>query len=134
MLEICGFPVNMIFFNDEKKKLDFVRTNVSFNNGFFFTGVCTLTRTVGTSADNITFPLTNDREVLLLAQCYKDNPRFALRAIGTSSGITIMSDDDLESIKIVPDRDGGKVYNFIEPLPFKKDFQWNNVNSKRYRI
>ncbi|XP_043280856.1 uncharacterized protein [Venturia canescens] len=126
-----GYDPNIIDLFLERTRLHRFLDNSLLRSIF---SVCTLTTTIGTSADNVTFPVTENRELLLLAQCYEDNPRFTLRAIGTQDGITVMSDDDLGSIKIVPDSDGGTVYNFTDRLNFKRDFEWNVINAKRIRL
>lgn len=48
----------------------------------------------------------------MLGQCYDDNPKFALRASKTKSGITnILINDETGLTKIIPYQNGGRIYN-----------------------
>lgn len=83
------------------------------------------------SAHNVTRTIKQDHEFLVIGQCYAENPGFVLTAISTSSGVILNIYDGTDHIKIVPDNDGGAIYNSTERLSLTRDFEWKTFNDKR---
>ncbi|KAG8040663.1 hypothetical protein G9C98_002659 [Cotesia typhae] len=96
-------------------------------------GFCVITPDMIQSAHNVTRRIEKGREFLVLGQCYDENPGFALTAISSNEGVTLNINDDSNNLKIAPEN-GGTVYNFTDQLPLTKDFEWNFVNDKRFRL
>ncbi|XP_057323031.1 uncharacterized protein LOC130666240 [Microplitis mediator] len=103
----------------------------AFLRAFF--SFCVLTPDMVQSAHNVTRKLQKGREFLVLGQCYDENPGFALTATSSDEGVTLNINDDSNNIKIVPDN-GGTVYNFTDQIQLTRDFEWNLVNDKRFRL
>ncbi|KAF7992158.1 hypothetical protein HCN44_001483 [Aphidius gifuensis] len=99
-----------------------------------FFSVCTLTPSTIRSAYNVTKNVEDDKEFLVLGQCYDDNPGFALTSYKNNSGLTLVINDESDNIKIVPDKMGGSIYNFNDKITIERDFNWTFINGKRIRL
>ncbi|KAK0168827.1 hypothetical protein PV327_002594 [Microctonus hyperodae] len=99
-----------------------------------FFSPCVLTPISVKSAHNVTRTIKQDHEFLVIGQCYTENPGFALTAISTSSGVILNIYHGTDHIKIVPDNDGGAIYNSTERLTLTRDFEWKTFNDKRFRL
>lgn len=83
------------------------------------------------STHNVTHTLKKDQEFLVMGQCYDENPRFALTAMSTTDGVVLNIHDNSDTIRIIPDENGGAVYNFTDQLSLIRDFEWHTANDKR---
>lgn len=75
--------------------------------------------------------LVLNEEVLVLGHCYDDKVRFAISAVPSTEGITLILNDESDQIKITPHKKGATVYNYMEPVPMEKNFEFVAINSKR---
>ncbi|KAI4483442.1 hypothetical protein M0802_013384 [Mischocyttarus mexicanus] len=79
-------------------------------NSFFST--CIVEPNIVRSIYNTTIAFNSSKNILLLGQCYDDNPRFALRALQTENNlINILITDETGTIKIVQHLNEGRIYN-----------------------
>ncbi|XP_012277416.2 vitellogenin-3 [Orussus abietinus] len=99
-----------------------------------FIDVCVLKPSTVQTVHNISVPLRRDREAMILGHSYEDNPKFVVTAVNTPSGIILNLHDDTDDIKIMPQKNGGAVYNYTSELPLKRDFEFHTINSKSLRL
>lgn len=78
---------------------------------FHNSGVCIITSDFIKSAYNTIYNFTENSEVILLGQCYDENPRLALTAVNSVYGININLTDESGTTRIITDKDKGILYN-----------------------
>ncbi|KAK2579022.1 hypothetical protein KPH14_002816 [Odynerus spinipes] len=99
-----------------------------------FFSTCIIEPSIIQSIYNTTIAFDSHKNILLLGQCYDDNPRFALRASKTNSGITnIFINDETGLIKIIPYQRGGRIYNDTSYVPLEK-YVFQRAGPKQIRL
>lgn len=83
------------------------------------------------SIHNITYPFHNKGEVLLLGQCYSENPKYALTARNDLYGININIYDEIDTVRVIPNQTGGTLYNNTIYIPLPQSFMFHSLGSKR---
>lgn len=83
------------------------------------------------SIHNITYPFHNKPEVLLLGQCYSENPKYAFTARNDLHGVSIKIYDEIDTVQIVPNQTGGALYNNTIHIPLSQSFMFHSLGSKR---
>ncbi|XP_076475209.1 vitellogenin-4 isoform X2 [Bombus vancouverensis nearcticus] len=99
-----------------------------------FFGTCVVTPDYIKSIHNITYPFHNKGEVLLLGQCYSENPKYALTARNDLYGININIYDEIDTVRIIPNQTGGTLYNNTIYIPLPQSFMFHSLGSKRVRL
>ncbi|XP_015117477.1 uncharacterized protein LOC107041422 [Diachasma alloeum] len=95
---------------------------------------CTITRESICSAHNATRSTESEKEYLALGHCNDQNPGFALTARIDEAGLTLMIYDAVDNVKIVPAGSGGAIFNYEKKVMISRNFEWNALNSKRFRM
>ncbi|XP_015599682.1 uncharacterized protein LOC107269863 [Cephus cinctus] len=98
-----------------------------------FFSSCVLTPTSIRTSYNVSISLNKVQEVLMLGDC-KDNPGFTISAINNADTVNIIFNDETDSLKIIPNEEGGAVYNYEQYLPLPQNFQFQSMNQKKLRL
>ncbi|XP_014616793.1 PREDICTED: uncharacterized protein LOC106793973 [Polistes canadensis] len=99
-----------------------------------FFSTCTIEPNIVRSIYNTTILFNYSKNILLLGQCYDDNPRFALRALRTNNNlINILITDETGTIKIVQHLNGGHIYNATSYVPLEK-YTYQNFGPKWIKL
>lgn len=80
---------------------------------------------------DVNYSFRNKREVLLLGQCYHENPKYAVTARNDLHGVNVNVYDELDTVRIVPKETGGTVYNNTIHIPLPQSFMFHTLGSKR---
>ncbi|CAK9803774.1 vit-6 [Anthophora quadrimaculata] len=99
-----------------------------------FFGTCILTPDDIRSVHNVTYPFRNKSEVLLLGECYNENPKYAFTARNDVYGINVNIYDEIDTVRIVPNQTGGILYNNTIHIPLPQSFMFHSLGSKRVRL
>ena len=97
---------------------------------YFSSGTCILSSNGVISSHNISITLDKDEEMLVLGQCYDEHPRISLSAINTGSDISLILNDELDSLNITSFKSGGALYNFTSILPIERNFEFTSLGTK----
>jgi len=68
--------------------------------------------------------------VILLGQCYDDNPRVALTATNSMYGININLTDESGIIRIVADMNKVTLYNATSSIKLQSDYVFHTLGTK----
>ncbi|XP_047354225.1 uncharacterized protein LOC124950864 isoform X1 [Vespa velutina] len=86
-----------------------------------FFSTCIIEPNIVRSIYNTTIVVNSHRNILLLGQCYDDNPRFAIRASKTKNNlINVLITDETGTIKVIQYYNGGHIYNATSYVPLEK--------------
>ncbi|XP_017765465.1 PREDICTED: uncharacterized protein LOC108554635 [Eufriesea mexicana] len=99
-----------------------------------FFGTCIVTPDYIRSIHNINYSFHNKPEVLLLGQCYSENPKYALTARNDLYGVNINIYDEIDTVQIIPNQTGGTLYNNTVYIPLPQSFTFHSLGSKRVRL
>lgn len=86
------------------------------------------------SVQNVSYSFRENSEVLLLGQCFMENPRYALTATNLQHGVSVGINDESDVIQILPHETGGAVYNNTIRVPLQSSFSLHSLGSKRIRL
>lgn len=78
---------------------------------FYNLGVCIISSDFIKSAYNTVYNFIENSEVMLLGQCYDENPRLILTAVNSVYGINVNLTDESGTTRIIADKDKGILYN-----------------------
>ncbi|XP_053999528.1 vitellogenin-3 isoform X1 [Hylaeus anthracinus] len=99
-----------------------------------FFGTCIVTPDFIRSIYNVNYSFRNKREVLLLGQCFNENPKYALSARNDLYGVNVNIYDEIDNVRIVPNRTGGTVYNDTTYISLPQSYIFHSLGSKRVRL
>lgn len=99
-------------------------------NVLYLTGTCIITSDSIKSAYNTVYTFAENSEVILLGQCYDDNPRLALTAVKGMYGININLTDESGIIRIVADMNKGTLYNATSSIKLQSDYIFHTLGTK----
>ncbi|KOC70286.1 Vitellogenin-6, partial [Habropoda laboriosa] len=99
-----------------------------------FFGTCIVTPEYIRSIHNVTYPFRNNHEVLLLGECYNENPKYAFTARNDVYGVKVDIYDEIDTVRIVPNEHGGTLYNNTIHIPLPQSFMFHTLGSKRVRL
>ncbi|CAL7948266.1 unnamed protein product [Xylocopa violacea] len=99
-----------------------------------FFGTCIVTPDYIRSIHNVTYSFRKKSEVLLLGQCYNENPKYALTAQNGLYGVNINIYDEIDTVRIVSNQNGGTIYNKTMHIPLPQSFMFHTLGSKRVRL
>ncbi|XP_011266190.1 uncharacterized protein LOC105257329 [Camponotus floridanus] len=95
-----------------------------------FSSTCIVTSDSIKSAYNTVYTFAENSEVILLGQCYDDNPRVALTATNSMYGININLTDESGIIRIVADMNKGTLYNATSSIKLESDYVFHSLGTK----
>nr|XP_031847046.1 uncharacterized protein LOC116433275 isoform X1 [Nomia melanderi] len=104
----------------------------SFVKAFF--GTCIVTSETVKSIYNVSYSFRNKREVLLLSQCYNENPKYAITARNDLYGVNINVYDEIDTVRIIPNEVGGTLYNNTNYIPLQQSYMFHTLGSKKVRL
>lgn len=103
----------------------------SFNLMFYNLGACIITSDSIKSAYNTVYNFAKNSEVILLGQCYDENPRLALTATNGIYGINVNLTDESGTIRIIADKDKGLLYNATSYIQLQSDYRFHTLGNKK---
>jgi hypothetical protein len=83
------------------------------------------------SAHNIIYTFAKNSEVILLGQCYDENPRLVLTAINSINGINVNLTDESGTIQITAGKDKAILYNATSHLQLQSNFAFHTLGTKK---
>nr|XP_033331967.1 vitellogenin-4 [Megalopta genalis] len=107
-------------------------TDWSFMKAFF--GTCIITPETIRSIHNVNYSFQNKHEVLLLGQCYDENPKYAITSRNDLYGVSINIYDELDTVRIIPNEIGGTLYNNTIYIPLPQSYMFHALGSKKVRL
>ncbi|XP_034189310.1 uncharacterized protein LOC117608379 isoform X1 [Osmia lignaria lignaria] len=99
-----------------------------------FFGSCIVTPDSIRTIHNVSFPLRDKGEVLLLGQCYSEDPRYALTVQNNLHGVNVNIYDEIDTVRIVPNQIGATLYNNSINIPLPQSFMFHSFGSKKVRL
>jgi len=69
--------------------------------------------------------------VILLGQCYDENPRFVLTAANGVYGINVNLTDESGTTRIMADKDRGILYNATSSIQLQSDYAFHKLGTKK---
>lgn len=69
--------------------------------------------------------------MILLGQCYDENPRFVLTAANDVYGINVNLTDESGTIRIMADKDRGILYNATSSIHLQSDYAFHKLGTKK---
>lgn len=94
-------------------------------------GSCVVTSDSIKSAHNTTYSFAKNSEVILLGQCYDENPRLALTAENGVHGINVNLTDESGLTRITADKDGGTIYNATSYIKLQSNYVFHTMGTKK---
>lgn len=94
-------------------------------------GVCIVTSDSIKSAYNTVYSFAENSEVILLGQCYDENPRLALTAANGLHGINVNLTDESGITRITAGKDRGTLYNATSYIQLKSDYTFHTLGTKK---
>lgn len=76
------------------------------------------------------YTFAENSEVILLGQCYDENPRLALTAANSMHGINVNLIDESGIIRIVADMGRGTLYNATSSIKLQSDYVFHTIGTK----
>ncbi|XP_011154887.1 uncharacterized protein LOC105192439 [Harpegnathos saltator] len=98
-----------------------------------FWSTCIITTDSIKTAYDMTYNFAKNNKVILLGQCYDENPRLALTATNSMYGIDVNLTDELEVTRITADEDGGTLYNATSFVQLQSDYVFHIMGTKKIR-
>lgn len=80
---------------------------------------------------NVSYPLRDKGEVLLLGQCYSEDPRYAITVQNNLHGVNVNIYDEIDTVRIVPNQIGATLYNNSINIPLPQSFMFHSFGSKK---
>ncbi|XP_012522846.1 uncharacterized protein LOC105828849 [Monomorium pharaonis] len=99
-----------------------------------FSSTCIVTSNSIRSAYNTIYSFAENSEVILLGQCYDENPRLALTAVNDLYGININLTDESGIIQIIADKDRGTLHNATSYIQLKSDYLFHTLGTKMIKM
>ncbi|XP_043259379.1 uncharacterized protein LOC122401364 [Colletes gigas] len=97
-------------------------------------GTCVVTPDFIRSIHNVNYTFGNEHEVLLLGQCYNENPKYALSARNDLYGVKVNIYDEIDTVRIIPNSTGGTLYNNTLHISLPKTYMFHTLGSKKVRL
>lgn len=69
--------------------------------------------------------------MILLGQCYDENPRLALTATNGMYGINVNLTDESGTTRIIADKDKGILYNATSSIQLQSDYTFHILGNKK---
>ncbi|XP_076650819.1 vitellogenin-5 isoform X2 [Halictus rubicundus] len=104
----------------------------SFMKAFF--GTCIVTPETIRSIYNVNYSFQNKPEVLLLGQCYDENPKYAITSRNDLYGVNVNVYDEIDTVRIIPNEIGGTLYNNTIYIPLPQSYMFHTLGSKKVRL
>ncbi|XP_050462195.1 uncharacterized protein LOC126857111 [Cataglyphis hispanica] len=95
-----------------------------------FSSTCIVTSNSIKSGYNMVYTFAENSEVILLGQCYDENPRLALTAANSMHGINVNLTDESGIIRIVADMGRGTLYNATSSIKLQSDYVFHTLGTK----
>ncbi|XP_072751184.1 uncharacterized protein [Anoplolepis gracilipes] len=95
-----------------------------------FSSTCIVTSDSIKSAYNTVSTFVKNSEVILLGQCYDENPRLAITAANGEYGININLTDESGITRIVADMDNGTLYNTTSSIKLQSNYVFHTLGTK----
>jgi len=94
-------------------------------------GACIITSDSIKSAYNTVYSFAENSEMLLLGQCYDENPRLALTAANGVYGINVNLTDESGITWITVDKDKRTLYNATSYIHLHSDYTFHTLGTKK---
>lgn len=98
----------------------------------FISGTCLVTTTSVRSSYNVSSPLPQNEESLLLGHCYSSKPNFVITSKSNTSTLEFTLYEGVDRIKIIPEDSQGSVYNHSENLQIEQNYKFKDANGKKF--
>ncbi|KAG5348235.1 PAXB1 protein, partial [Acromyrmex charruanus] len=99
-----------------------------------FSSACIITLDSIKSAYNTVYSFAKNSEVILLGQCYDENPRFVLTAANGVYGINVNLTDESGTTRIMADKDRGILYNATSSIQLQSDYAFHKLGTKKIKM
>ncbi|XP_011870467.1 PREDICTED: uncharacterized protein LOC105563463 isoform X2 [Vollenhovia emeryi] len=99
-----------------------------------FSSACIITSDSIKSAYNTVYNFTENSKVILLGQCYDENPRLALTAANGVYGINVNLTDESGTTQIIADKDRGILYNATSYIQVQSDYTFHTLGTKKIKM
>ncbi|XP_018353413.1 PREDICTED: uncharacterized protein LOC108755104 [Trachymyrmex septentrionalis] len=99
-----------------------------------FSSACIITSDSIKSAYNTVYSFAKNSEVILLGQCYDENPRFVLTAANGVYGINVNLTDESGTTRIMADKDRGILYNATSSIQLQSDYEFHKLGTKKIKM
>ncbi|XP_014475055.1 PREDICTED: uncharacterized protein LOC106744646 [Dinoponera quadriceps] len=98
-----------------------------------FSSTCIITSDSIRTAYDMTYTFVENSEVILLGQCYDENPRLALTANNGMYGISINLTDESGTTRITAGKDRGTLYNATSFIQLQSDYVFHTMGTKKIK-
>lgn len=99
-----------------------------------FSSTCVITPDTIKSAYNTFYAFAENKEVILLGQCYDEKPRLALTASNSLHGINLNLTDESGTIQITAGKDNkGTLYNATSHVHLQSDHVFHTLGTKKIK-
>ncbi|XP_012215404.1 uncharacterized protein [Linepithema humile] len=98
-----------------------------------FSSTCIITKNSIKSAYNTVYTFAKNSEVILLGQCYDENPRLALTAANGAYGININLTDESGTTWITAGEDKGTLYNATSNIQLQSNHVFYTLGTKKIK-
>ncbi|XP_071651940.1 uncharacterized protein [Temnothorax longispinosus] len=99
-----------------------------------FSSACIITSDSIKSAYNTVYNFVENSEVMLLGQCYDENPRLALTAVNGVYGINVNLTDESGTTRIIADKDKGILSNVTSYIQLQSDYTFHTLGTKKIKM
>ncbi|KAL6253497.1 hypothetical protein P5V15_015343 [Pogonomyrmex californicus] len=99
-----------------------------------FSSTCIITLDSIKSAYDTIYTFAKNSEVILLGQCYDENPRLALTASNDALGINVNLTDESGTTRITADKDRGILYNATSYIQMQPDYIFHTLGTKKIKM
>ncbi|RLU25125.1 hypothetical protein DMN91_003217 [Ooceraea biroi] len=98
-----------------------------------FSSTCIITSNSIKSTHNVVYTFAENSEVILLGQCYDENPRLVLTAANSIHGINVNLTDESGTIQITAGKDKATLYNATSHLQLQSNFVFHTLGTKKIK-
>lgn len=98
---------------------------------FYNLGACIITTDSIKSAYNTVYNFAENSEVILLGQCYDENPRLALTAANGMYGINVNLTDESGIIRITAGKGKRTLHNATSYIQLQSDYTFHTLGTKK---
>ncbi|XP_011707638.1 PREDICTED: uncharacterized protein LOC105462624 [Wasmannia auropunctata] len=99
-----------------------------------FSSACIITSDSIKSAYNTVYSFAKNSEVILLGQCYDENPRLALTASNGVYGINVNLTDESGTTWITAGKDRGTLYNATSHIQLQSHYAFHTLGTKKIKM
>ncbi|KAL0100276.1 hypothetical protein PUN28_019574 [Cardiocondyla obscurior] len=99
-----------------------------------FSSTCIITSDSIKSAYNRIYNFAENNEMILLGQCYDENPRLALTVVNGVHGINVNLTDESGTTQIIADEDRVILYNATSHIQLQSDYTFHTLGTKRIKM